>query len=376
MEISDQGVRKEPRKDYRTRRAAAFVEKVLERLPSPNREIAGAYFEKQRAKGNTLSSLVNVGSYLLQLDAINPGRSFRELTPSDLTRTLTIYGATHSPASTFRFAVYLKALYTWVHDADLPRAYREALRVKKPKSPRKRPLTEDEFRALLGQAWGSNLTKRGWMRQALLWVLWDSGFRISEALALRVGSVIFDDQEGAHLEMPRDAPHLKTGPRTIYVSESVPALRVWLQHHPARGDPSAPLFPSNHEPDAPLEPTTVNKILRDYSKAGKLDRIVTCHIFRHTRATRAAKAGWNEPKLNAYFGWAPGSRESSTYVHLAAVDVEAEIRAAARIDPVGAMIREDPTKALQTAVAAAVAQAVPTAVAETIRQLRAGGTGI
>jgi integrase len=211
------------------------------------------------------------------------------------------------------------------------------------------------------------------MRQALLWVLWDSGFRISEALSLRVGSVTLDGQDGAHLELPRGAPHLKTGPRTIYVSESVPALRVWLEHHPVRDDPTAPLFPSNHEPAAALEPTTVNKILADYSKGAKLERIITCHLFRHTRATRAAKAGWNEPKLNAYFGWAPGSRESATYVHLAAVDVEAEIRAAARIDPVGAMIREDPTKALQTAVAAAVAQAVPTAVAETIRQLRANG---
>lgn len=343
--------------DYRTRRASAFIDSVLERLSGPNQILARAYFDHQTAKGNRLSSLVNTGSYLLHLDELNGGRSFAELTPADLTSTLVKYGEKHRPSSAHRFGVYLKALYAWINKGELPKAYKAVLKRKRPKVVKKRPLSEDDFRALLHHAWGKNLGGRGWMRQALLWVLWDSGMRISEVIALRVGSVTFLPDGAATLEIPSGAPHLKTGPRTIDVAECVPALKLWLQAHPGRGNTDArwahgaPLFPSNHRDGSAIEPTTVNRLLGTWSRNAGFNRVVTCHVFRHTRATRAAKAGWSNWQMEPYFGWVAGSKESSTYVHMVAADVAHKVREAARVDPLGALMREDPMKVLKAAIA-------------------------
>lgn len=351
----------EVRHDYRTRTQAAFIAHVLERLSPANSATAKAYFDHQTAKGNVLSSLVNTGSYLLHLDSINNGARFKSLRPDDLTRTIVEYGRTRRPTSTHRFTVYLKALYKWLHGGELPAKYRHVLTHKRPKTLPKRVLSEDDFRTLLLHAWGKNRGGWGWMRQALLWVLWDSGFRISEALSLRVGSVTLLEDGAARIEIPTDAPHLKTGPRTIDVAECVPALKLWLERHPARDnrDPTwtrgAPLFPSSHEPDAAIEPTTVNRVLGGWCRKAGFSRIVTVHVFRHTRATRAAKAGWSSWEMEPYFGWVGGSKESATYVHMVSADVAHKVRAAANVDPLGAKLRQDPTKAFQEAVAQASA---------------------
>jgi integrase len=75
--------------------------------------------------------------------------------------------------------------------------------------------------------------------------LWDSGFRISELLALRIESFRLDaDGKGARLVLPHDAPDLKTGPRTIYVIECVDPIRAWLSLHSQRDNPKAVLFPA------------------------------------------------------------------------------------------------------------------------------------
>jgi integrase len=161
----------------------------------------------------------------------------------------------------------------------------------------------------------------------------------------------------------------------VYVIDSVPALRIWLAIHPHRGDPNAFVWPSRNDPYEPVEPASVNRLLTRLCKRAKVAERKP-HDYRHTRATRAARANWNESKMRHYFGWAEDSDMPAWYIHLANADLEAQVRADAKADAVGALIREDPTKALQAAVAAAVAAAVPAAVAETVRQLRTSGTRV
>lgn len=79
--------------------------------------------------------------------------------------------------------------------------------------------------------------------------------------------------------------------------------------------------------------------------------------------TRAASAGWNEPLMRKYFGWGASSDMPSTYIHLSQKDIEDRVRAEARLDPLGAAMRESPTDALATAPAVAI----PHAVAETMK---------
>jgi hypothetical protein len=52
---------------------------------------------------------------------------------------------------------------------------------------------------------------------------------------------------------------------------------------------------------------------------------VNPHLLRHTRATEAARSGWNEEQMRKFFGWAPGSPMPSTYTHLTAEDMRERV---------------------------------------------------
>lgn len=343
--------------DYRLSRYAQFTEAVLERLGAANAPTGRSYVDAKRASGSKPSTLRNIACFLQNLDELSHGRDWKTLTATDLAASLARYARAHQPPSVHQFSVNARAFYRWLNNGVLPPDIKRALSVRRPKRKPKAVITPEQFEGLLKAAWGQNLAQRGWMRQALLWVLWDTGFRISEALALRVGDVTISPDSAAYLELPPDAPHLKTGPRRIFAIECAPALRAWLAHHPRANDPRAPLFPSDRVPNRALQPPTVNKLLATQSKKSGLPRAITCHQFRHTRATRAAKAGWNEHQLNTYFGWAPGSRESATYVHMTAADVEEKLRAEFGIRP--------PTSA-PAAAQPAPAQSQAELVAETL----------
>jgi hypothetical protein len=69
------------------------------------------------------------------------------------------------------------------------------------------PITRDEFDALLHGANDPDADPREvYRRLAVLWTLWDRGFRISEMLSLRIRDVAFDGEGGALLSLPSDAP--------------------------------------------------------------------------------------------------------------------------------------------------------------------------
>ncbi|HCU22429.1 MAG TPA: integrase, partial [Candidatus Atribacteria bacterium] len=75
--------------------------------------------------------------------------------------------------------------------------------------------------------------------RALIMLLWDSGARISKVLSRNVGHVEID-KYGAVVIVEG-----KTGRRRLRLIDGVPDLQLWLQMHPYRSDPSAPLFLTN-----------------------------------------------------------------------------------------------------------------------------------
>jgi integrase/recombinase XerD len=72
--------------------------------------------------------------------------------------------------------------------------------------------------------------------KALISILYDSGCRISELLTLRIRNVEFDDY-GAVLHV-----NGKTGQRRVRIIHSVLRLQAWLEEHPLRNSPEAPVF--------------------------------------------------------------------------------------------------------------------------------------
>lgn len=124
-------------------------------------------------------------------------------------------------------------------------------------------------------------------------MLWDTGLRIIEALSLRVQDFIPDQKEGAILKLPSSkeaALDLKNGTRSVHVADCVGPLQVWLQLHPRGTDPNALFFNNKNDPYRTMWPNNACNLIAMLCKMAVI-RKVSSHFFRHTGATRAARAG-------------------------------------------------------------------------------------
>lgn len=319
--------------------------------------MAQAYLTAKRGQGLKTSSLISCARSLYDLDRLTGGKSFAKLTAADISSALAAYRTMVSERSVKNFVVRLRTFFTWLNKGKLPKPLLFALARPKVQDVKAFvPVTVEERDAMLRACEDPERLEHPAAiarRRALIWTLWDSGMRASEILGLKVKSVMAG-QGGVRLVMPSDAPDLKTGPRTVFVVEAAGPLQTWLALHPSRNDPEAFLFEPLYHRKIALSPTALDKQLRTLTRRAGI-RHIHPHLFRHSRATRAAEAGWNESVMRAYFGWQPGSRMASHYVHLAQGQIEERVRKDANLDPLGARIQVDPQRAIADVASAAAA---------------------
>jgi integrase len=311
---------------------------------------------------------------LRRLDAVLGGRPLATVTGHDLARFATEIRTTSSASNLSALVAHmkpaLKELLGLEPDERLPTELARPLRVRLPRHRRDDVLVrEEDFNALLAAA-NQNPRNRafhwGEQVQAFLWFLWATGFRIDEALSCNLRAITLDHEGGAWVRLSPDAPlkgegTLKTGAREVYITEGIKPLQVWVTLHPGAADPAAPLWVAPKPRQVTrLEYSTVTKhwLPTLVRRAGLLEKrgsdfAITPHDFRHTCATRKARLGWNEAQLCAYFGWAPGSRQASHYVHLAAADMRERVRKDA-----GLAADSHPVVAVDVDVAQRLAQAL------------------
>lgn len=277
---------------------------------------------------------------LRRADTWAAGRRLADLSPADWTQFIAALRTKYAASTVYAMVGMVKATLPDLLGCDeTPKAYRRALSIIEPaRRPKGCIITDEQMKALLEEA--SQLSLHGFHDiqrvevMALLHTLRDSGFRAHELLSLRNGSVEFTDDTAAYLCLPQDAQGLKTGPRDIAVARCVPTLKAWMSVHPACGDPTAPLFPGVRSRTG-RNPMNYNwlatSLMPHLGRAAGINAAradgepLTCHDFRHTRATEAAKANWHPTKMEAYFGWAPGSKMAARYSHLARSDLKDQV---------------------------------------------------
>lgn len=152
----------------------------------------------------------------------------------------------------------------------------------------------------------------------------DSGARPGELCSVRLRHVEFDPDPkfGVVIMMPTHTPGLKTGARRLQLFDCAEYVRAWIEEHPFRDDPDAPLLLSNslRAPWARMNPKALTGFFKRLAKRVGVTKNVTCRLFRHTAATERARLGWQESELRNFFGWSPDSDMPSVYVHLAGKD--------------------------------------------------------
>lgn len=171
-------------------------------------------------------------------------------------------------------------------------------------------LTEEEIKAMANFAQNPR-------DKAFVLVLYESGCRIGELLSLRIKHVRFDSY-GAVLLVSG-----KTGSRRVRIIASAPSLSVWLENHPFKSNPMAPLWivlsTRNHHET--MSYASVSALLRRLAKRAQISKRVNPHSFRHARATHLASK-LTEAQLKELFGWVQSSDMAATYVHLSGRDVD------------------------------------------------------
>jgi len=175
--------------------------------------------------------------------------------------------------------------------------------------------TEQEVKKLLDVCADSPRDK------ALLAVHNEAGTRIGEILTMKIKHVQLD-QYGANLLVDG-----KTGSRKIRIVLSVPYLTKWINVHPMKDDPEAPLWVFISMANSFGKPMTYsgfNNILRKRVRQSGLTKRIHSHIFRHKEITEMASK-LTEAESRMRHGWGKSSPMPARYTHLNQEDLDNKI---------------------------------------------------
>lgn len=133
----------------------------------------------------------------------------------------------------------------------------------------------------------------------------------------------------------------KTGMRKVRLIDSLPDIRLWLNQHPLKNKPDAPLFVTERRfitveknsgkkekelmEERRVDQRTVQNMLATVGKLARLNKKVHPHALRHGRLTFFVKQGFMESELRILAGWEKESNMPATYVHLAGADVDKKL---------------------------------------------------
>jgi site-specific recombinase XerD/ribosomal protein L40E len=209
------------------------------------------------------------------------------------------------------YKVILRIFYKWLRKDEYPEEV-SWIKVRE-SSNRKLPeeiLTPEEINELVNAA--DHIRDK-----AFISTLYESGCRIGELLCLQIKHVQFDEF-GAVLLV-----NGKTGQRRVRVIASEPRLHQWIENHPFKENPDAPLWITigTNSRYKVWNYGTAREVIKKVAKKVGIKKRVYPHLFRHSRATHLANH-LTEAQMKQYFGWVQGSDMASVYVHLSGRDVD------------------------------------------------------
>ena len=248
----------------------------------------------------------------LQQLAKNTGMPFKKMESTDAKALLSHYiGNGLSDETEHDYGVITKMFFRFINNSEqgeTPHVIRW-LRVKKPKKKLQKSdlITAEELGALIAAA---DVTRK----KAFIVTLYESGARIGELLGLKIKDVQHDEM-GVQLSLTG-----KTGPRTVRCITASPILGEYLNSHPKRSNPDAPLFfVGNCET---MGYTTAREMLVQLFKKAEVSlEKAHFHLFRHSRAAET-KRFMPEDYQRRYFGWSQGSAMPSRYGALDSTDID------------------------------------------------------
>lgn len=278
-----------------------------------NAEILFKYYRSRVAEGISLARMIKCLS-TLKLISKSLKKQFTEATKDDMVDLVARIEERNISQWTKRdYKIVLKRFYKWLRDSeDYPPEVRwiRASNNIPNKLQKKDLLTVEEIQKIAECA--TNIRDK-----AFIWVYFESMRRLGEILSLKIGNVEFDEL-GARLIV-----NGKVGRDNARVITSSPLLASWLNIHPLRNNPEAPVWVTLNRKGKykQLTHSAVSSMLKDCAKRAGITKRVWLYLIRHSRITPASKV-LSYSLLCSTAGWKQGSRMPSVYIHLAGEDVD------------------------------------------------------
>jgi len=172
-------------------------------------------------------------------------------------------------------------------------------------------LTEEEIKSLIEVA--------EYVRdRAFISLLYELGARISE-----IGNLLIKDLSKDQYSYIVDLEG-KTGHRTPRIVMSSAYVTHWLNAHPLKDNPHAPLWVmmGTRNKQGKMMYAALRALVKRLVKKSGIKKRIYPHLFRHSRATHLLlNKQINEAQAKVYFGWTPDSGMLSHYSHLISSDV-------------------------------------------------------
>lgn len=154
--------------------------------------------------------------------------------------------------------------------------------------------------------------------KAFISMLYELGARIGEIGTLRIKD-ISRDKYSFIVDLSG-----KTGHRTPRIVISDPHLSSWINVHPHKNNPNAPLWVmlGDRNKNNRMNYGAFRALVLRLKQKAKIKKRVHPHLFRHTRVTHLlSNKQINESQAKVYFGWVASSKMLSEYSHLVSQDV-------------------------------------------------------
>lgn len=294
------------------------IERLIARVEDPEKwKLLGKFDMESKARGLSMSrrstQVRSLADFLSRLDG-----PVEETTKEDVIAYVNTLDYAESTMNLIK--VDIKQFYKWLNGGEV---YPDSVRWMKSSRKKKRLpvdylLSEKDILRLIEALEHPR-------DRAILSTLYDSALRASELADLKIQNVV-RDQYGAVIILRSDGGNHKTGERRLRLINSVPYLNSWMELHPDRDNPEAPLWISlsKNRYGTPAGYKAVYYAVKTACKRADFKKNVTPHLLRHCRLTELAKV-LTEAELKVFAGWEADSDMAAVYVHLSGEDVDKKL---------------------------------------------------
>lgn len=281
--------------------------KRIESLKKPNRKAIFDYLDELKANGVGYNRRIQVGSELKRI-ASSLDSKFLKPDKSDIIRFMNQLSDEQAKDRTRNhYVITLKAFYKWLFKSKEPPEFVDWLKlksvdpVKKPRIDRKTVINLIEH-------------MRNQRDKVLTMLLYESGMRFGEAVAIKRKDISFSDFGMIISVAGREEGAKKTGPRKItIVGDSVAELRRYLPSRPE--DPEGYVFPMIYgNSNEPCNYDSYSRSLKSAMKEIGLNFNLHAHIFRSNYASDLVERGINQAILERQLGWSKASKTARFYI--------------------------------------------------------------